>query len=169
MVSLCVKYSIVVRNQSQRENNKRSEERSRWIRCVSKSISFLSSIPIFFNASVEDKFNENSSFVANLRLPVEWTFSQHYFQLLFSYWKHCFLYAAVMWKPRSMQVFHSNPVACDRLKMKGYKSLPGWLWGLATVILMVWIQRKTFVAWHTDIFSVFFHCEVSNTEEIWLK
>lgn len=101
-------------------------------------------------------------------------FWQHYFQPLVSHWKHCILYAAVvsnyaLSKPRSMQDFHSNPVACDRLKMKGYKSLPGWPWGLATVILKVWIQPKTSVAWHPDIFSVFFHCEVSNIPEMWLK
>ena len=70
-------------------------------------------------------------------------------------------------KAREYAGFHSNPVACDRLKMKGYKSLPGWPWGLATVILWGWIQPKTPVAWHADILSVLFHYEVSNIPEMW--
>ena len=43
----------------------------------------LTSITIFSTTEVEDKLYENSSLVANLCLPVKWTFAQHYFQLLF--------------------------------------------------------------------------------------
>lgn len=43
--------------------------------------------------------------------------------------KTTYLYASLVTKPRSHEEFDSNPSAWDRLKMSGYKSLPGWPWG----------------------------------------
>lgn len=127
-----------------------------------------------FHCCRQQKLGKKLSLVAKLLLVEGWSLGQHYDytsgQLLRALHSVCCCgdkLCAV--KAQECAGFHSNPVACDRLKMKGYKSLPGWPWGLATVILWGWIQPKSLVAWHADILSVLFHCEVSHIPEMWFK
>lgn len=144
----------------------------RWITFMCAAVSFCSLIIwLVFTAAAENKCLENSSLVAKWFLVVEWSALLLTTHLLFRPLHSVCYFGAnhVPSKPRSVQGFHSNLAACDRLKMKGYKSLPGWPWGLATVILWAGIWPKTCVAWHPDIFSVLFHCEVSNISEMWWK